>query len=64
MKKLLTSICTGLLLLGLAACGGDYPPPPETEQIPLHEARHRVEVEDTNPWLVVQGRRGARAVSD
>ncbi|MXW00880.1 MAG: S9 family peptidase [Holophagales bacterium] len=64
MKKLLTSICTGLLLLGLAACGGDYPPPPETEQIPLTETLHGVEFEDPYRWLEDQDSLETRAFID
>ena len=64
MKKLLTSICTGLLLLGLAACGGDYPPPPETEQIPFTETLHGVEFEDPYRWLEDQDSPETRAFID
>ena len=44
-------IFTGPLLLGLAACDGDYPPPPETERIPFTETIHGVEFEDPYRWL-------------
>ncbi len=39
------------LLLGLAACGVTYPPPPETEQAPFVETIHGVEFEDPYRWL-------------
>lgn len=64
MKKLLTSIRTGLLLLGLAACGGDYPPPPETEQIAFTETLHGVEFEDSYRWLEDQDSPETRAFID
>ena len=64
MTKLLTSICTGPLLLGLAACGGDYPPPPETERIAFTETLHGVEFEDPYRWLEDQDSPETRAFID
>ena len=54
----------GLLLLGLAACGGDYPPPPEAEQIPFTETIHGVEFEDPYRWLEDQDSEETRAFID
>ena len=53
-------------LLGavLAACGGDYPPPPETEQIPFTETLHGVEFEDPYRWLEDQESEQTRAFID
>ena len=48
------------LLVGLAACGGDYPPP-ETEQIPFTETIHGVEFEDPYRWLEDQDSPETRA---
>lgn len=53
-----------LLLLGLAACGGDYPPPPETEQIAFTETIHGVEFEDPYRWLEDQDSPETRAFID
>ena len=64
MKKPLTWICVGLLLLCFAACGGDYPPPPETEQIPFTETLHGVEFEDPYRWLEDQDSPETRAFID
>lgn len=62
--KLLTSIRGGLLLLGLAACGGSYAPPPETEQISFTETLHGVEFEDPYRWLEDQDSPETRAFID
>ena len=53
-------------LLGavLAACGGDYPPPPETEQIPFTETLHGVEFEDPYRWLEDEDSTETRAFID
>ena len=53
-------------LLGavLAACGGDYPPPPQTEQIPFTETIHGVEFEDPYRWLEDEDRTETRAFID
>ena len=47
----LPPILTALLLAALAACGGEYPPPPETAQVPFVETIHGVEFEDPYRWL-------------
>ena len=47
----LPPILTALLLAALAACGGEYPPPPETAQVPFAETIHGVEFEDPYRWL-------------
>ncbi len=52
------------LLLGLAACGGDYPPPPETERIAFIETLHGVEFEDPYRWLEDQDSPETRAFID
>ena len=57
-------ILAALLLLGLAACGGDYPPPPETEQIAFAETLHGVEFEDPYRWLEDQDSPETRAFID
>ncbi|MCY3930604.1 MAG: prolyl oligopeptidase family serine peptidase [Acidobacteria bacterium] len=57
-------IFASLLLLGLAACGGDYPPPPETERIPFTETLHGVEFEDPYRWLEDQDSPETRAFID
>ncbi len=53
-------------LLGavLAACGGDYPPPPQTEQIPFTETIHGVEFEDPYRWLEDEDSTETRAFID
>ena len=51
----LPPILTALLLAALAACGGEYPPPPETAQVPFAETIHGVEFEDPYRWLNEQG---------
>ena len=53
-------------LLGavLAACGGDYPPPPRAEQIPFTETLHGVEFEDPYRWLEDQDSPETRAFID
>ena len=53
-----------LLLPVLAACGGDYPPPPETERIPFSETIHGVEFEDPYRWLEDQDSPETRAFID
>ena len=62
--KLRSLTCAALLLLGLAACGGDYPPPPETEQIAFTETLHGVEFEDPYRWLEDQDSPETRAFID
>ena len=57
-------IVAGLLLLGLAACGGEYPAPPETQQVPFAEAIHGVEFEDPYRWLEEQDSPATRAFID
>ncbi len=57
-------VLAALLLLGLAACGGDYPPPPETERIPFTETLHGVEFEDPYRWLEDQDSPETRAFID
>ena len=57
-------ILAALLVLGLAACGGDYPPPPDTEQIPFTETLHGVEFEDPYRWLEDQDSSETRAFID
>ena len=57
-------VFAGLLLLGLAACGGDYPPPPETERIPFTETLYGVEFEDPYRWLEDQDSPETRAYID
>ena len=52
------------LLAGLAACGGDYPPPPETEQIAFTETLHGVEFKDPYRWLEDQDSPETRAFID
>ena len=56
--------CAGLLLLCFIACGGDYPPPPETEQISFTETLHGVEFEDPYRWLEDQDSPETRAFID
>jgi prolyl oligopeptidase len=48
-----TSLALTLLLgsVGLAACGGPYPPPPRTEQVAVVDTIHGVEFEDPFRWL-------------
>ena len=53
-----------LLLLGLSACGGDYPPPPDTERIPFAETLHGVDLEDPYRWLEDQDSPETRAFID
>ena len=48
----------------LTACGGDYPPPPETERIPFTETLHGVEFEDPYRWLEDQDSEETRAFID
>ena len=57
-------VLAALLLVGLAACGGDYPPPPETEQIAFTETLHGVEFEDPYRWLEDQESPETRAFID
>ena len=57
-------LATGLLLAALAACGGEYPPPPETEQVPVVETIHGVEFEDPYRWLDEQDSPATRAFID
>ena len=64
MPRTLTPACGSLLLLGLAACGGEYPLPPETEQIPFTETLHGVEFEDPYRWLEDQDSPETRAFID
>ncbi len=64
VPKLRSLISAGLLILGLAACGGDYPPPPETERIPFTETLHGVEFEDPYRWLEDQDSPETRAFID
>ena len=63
LPKLRSLIFAGLLLC-LAACGGDYPPPPETERIPFTETLHGVEFEDPYRWLEDQDSPETRAFID
>ena len=53
-----------LLLLALAACGGEYRPPPETTQVPFAETIHGVEFEDPYRWLDEQDSPATRAFID
>ncbi len=53
-----------LLLFGLAACGVDYPPPPDTERISFTETLHGVEFEDPYRWLEDQDSPETRAFID
>ena len=53
-----------LLLLALAACGGEYRPPPETAQVPFAETIHGVEFEDPYRWLDEQDSPATRAFID
>lgn len=48
-----TSLALTLLLgsVGLAACGGPFPPPPRTEQVVVVDTIHGVEFEDPFRWL-------------
>ena len=67
MTKSLPLIGTGLLvaaLAALAACGGEYPPPPETERVPVVETIHGVEFEDPYRWLDEQDSPATRAFID
>lgn len=64
VRKPPSSTLAVLLLLGLAACAGDYPPPPETEQIPFTETLHGVEFEDPYRWLEDQDSPETRAFID
>lgn len=64
MPRTLTPTCVSLLLLCLAACGGDYPPPPQTEQIPFTETLHGVEFKDPYRWLEDQESPETRAFID
>ncbi len=67
MTKSLPLIGTGLFvaaLAALAACGGEYPPPPETERVPVVETIHGVEFEDPYRWLDEQDSAATRAFID
>ncbi len=67
MTKSLPLVGTGLLvaaLAALAACGGEYPPPPETERVPFNETIHGVEFEDPYRWLDEQDSPATRAFID
>ena len=57
-------VLAGLLPLCLAACGGNNPPPPETEQIPFTETLHGVEFEDPYRWLEDEDSPETRAFID
>ena len=63
LPKLRSPIFAGLLLC-LAACGGDYPPPPDTEELPFTETLHGVEFEDPYRWLEDQDSPETRAFID
>ena len=65
--QLLGLLCPRLLclaVLGLAACGGEYPRPPETEQVPFVETIHGVEFQDPYRWLEDQEDPATRAFID
>ena len=64
LPKAPSLIFAGLLLLALGACGGDYPPPPETEQIPFTETLHGVDFEDPYRWLEGEDSPETRAFID
>ena len=57
-------LVAALLLAALAACGGEYPPPPATAQVPFAEAIHGVEFKDPYRWLDEQDSPATRAWID
>ena len=64
MLKTPNRICFAAPFLILAACGVDYPPPPDTERISFTETLHGVEFEDPYRWLEDQDSPETRAFID
>ena len=60
----LLPFCAALAFSTLAACGGEYPPPPETDQVPVVDTIHGVEFEDPYRWLDEQDSPATRAFID
>ncbi len=60
----LLPFCAALAFSTLAACGGEYPPPPETAQVPFAETIHGVEFEDPYRWLDEQDSPATRTFID
>ena len=60
----LLPFCAALAFSTLAACGHEYPPPPETERVPVVDTIHGVEFEDPYRWLDGQDSPATRAFID
>ncbi len=64
LRTPLRLFCAALACSIFAACGGEYPPPPSTEQIPFTETIHGVEFQDPYRWLEDQDSPATRAFID
>ena len=51
VRLILPGAAVGLLILGLGACGGEYPAPPDTRVDPVVDVIHGVEIMDPYRWL-------------